>query len=198
MRDLIRPNFWHIYLPVINLFGFFLYVLWVRLCSRGKGRCAGILSMIFSFAGGAAGSVLAIALTDRKITKGNILLRIWTVCILAVQIVSVLLLRVSARGKLSFDIVGFFARHRGILIYLVIVNIVTFIIFGIDKYLAVKHRYRIKIATLLGLAFIGGSIGGLAAMYFFRHKTRKKYFTVGIPLMIAVQAAVLLDLVNVI
>jgi uncharacterized membrane protein YsdA (DUF1294 family) len=64
---------------------------------------------------------------------------------------------------------------------------VTFIVYGIGKYNAIEHRSRIRIVTLLGLAFIGGSIGGLLAMHIFRHKTKKDYFNVGIPLIIVMQ-----------
>lgn len=71
--------------------------------------------------------------------------------------------------------------------YFIIINAITFITFGVDKRSAVKQRSRIRVATLLGLAFIGGSLGGLLGMYLFRHKTRKKAFTIGIPLMLIMQ-----------
>lgn len=77
------------------------------------------------------------------------------------------------------------------------VNILTFIIFGIDKWAAIKKRSRIKVLTLLGLSFVGGSFGGLLAMNFFRHKTKKKYFTLGLPLMLLMQAIVIFYLMNV-
>lgn len=81
-----------------------------------------------------------------------------------------------------------------VLIYLIAVNILTFAVFGADKSRAVKHKFRIKEATLLGLSFIGGSLGGLSAMYFFRHKTQKPVFKFGVPLMLIVQAAVIIFL----
>ena len=55
---------------------------------------------------------------------------------------------------------------------------------------------RIRIVTLLGLAFIGGSIGSLLAMYLLRHKTRKDYFTVGVPLIIVMQVVVIFYMMN--
>lgn len=83
------------------------------------------------------------------------------------------------------------------LIYLAIINIVTFIAFAIDKLAAIEGRSRIRIVTLLGLAFIGGSFGGLLAMYTFRHKIKKDYFAVGIPLIIVMQVIVIFYLMNV-
>lgn len=74
-------------------------------------------------------------------------------------------------------------------VYLIVINIITFAAFAIDKAKAVKHKFRIKEATLLGLSFIGGSVGGLIGMYSFHHKTKKPVFAVGIPLMIILQAA---------
>ena len=66
-------------------------------------------------------------------------------------------------------------------------NLVTFAAFGIDKWKAVRHRWRIPEATLLGLSLIGGALGGLAGMRLFHHKTRKARFFVGVPVMLALQ-----------
>ena len=88
------------------------------------------------------------------------------------------------------------AEHRILLIYLGIMNLVTFIVFAIDKVNARANRSRIKIVTLLGLSFAGGSVGGLISMYLFRHKTQKDYFTVGMPLIIVMQVVVLFYVMN--
>lgn len=74
--------------------------------------------------------------------------------------------------------------------YIIIINIVTFILYGVDKWKAVHGKWRIREATLLGTAFVGGSVGGLAGMYIFRHKTKKRYFALGVPIMLLVQVAV--------
>ncbi|MCP1102245.1 uncharacterized membrane protein YsdA (DUF1294 family) [Aequitasia blattaphilus] len=71
--------------------------------------------------------------------------------------------------------------------YLLIINLITFIAFAVDKNNARKQRWRIRVTTLLGLSFIGGSLGGLLGMYLFRHKTQKKAFTIGIPFMLIMQ-----------
>lgn len=76
------------------------------------------------------------------------------------------------------------------ILYLVIINVITFVIFGVDKYKAIRQEWRIRESTLLGLALIGGSIGGWIAMYIFHHKTKKVKFFVGIPVILAIQIVV--------
>jgi len=73
------------------------------------------------------------------------------------------------------------------LIYLLIVNAIGFLIMLYDKYLAKNNLWRIPEATLMGIAISGGSIGCLVGMYTVRHKTRHLKFTIGIPLILAVQ-----------
>lgn len=63
-------------------------------------------------------------------------------------------------------------------VYFLIINSLTFVIAGYDKYLALKNRYRIPENTLFTIAFCGGSIGLLLAMLLFRHKTSKSSFIV--------------------
>ena len=60
--------------------------------------------------------------------------------------------------------------------YILIINAVTFLVYGADKRKAVKGRWRISEKALLALGFAGGSIGQIAGMKFFRHKTQKWYF----------------------
>ena len=76
-----------------------------------------------------------------------------------------------------------------IICYLLAVNIVTFILYGIDKYKAKKGKWRISEATLLTMAAIGGSIGAWAGMRLWHHKTMHKKFKYGIPLIIIMQVA---------
>ncbi len=70
-----------------------------------------------------------------------------------------------------------------LIIYLVIINALTFLLMLIDKQKAKKNRWRIRESTLLGCSFIGGSVGGMLGMYLLRHKTLHKRFAIGIPLM---------------
>ena len=76
-----------------------------------------------------------------------------------------------------------------IICYLLAVNIVTFILYGIDKYKAKKGKWRIPEATLLTMAAIGGSIGAWAGMRLWHHKTMHKKFKYGIPVIIIMQVA---------
>ena len=80
--------------------------------------------------------------------------------------------------------------HSSLILYLVIINVITFVIFGVDKYKAIRQEWRIRESTLLGLALIGGSIGGWLAMYIFHHKTKKVKFFVGIPVILVIQIVV--------
>lgn len=74
-----------------------------------------------------------------------------------------------------------------ILLYLELVNLAAFVLLGIDKRRARRGRWRIPETTLMLSALLGGSIGALAGMYLFRHKTRKPRFTVGIPVILVME-----------
>ncbi len=76
-----------------------------------------------------------------------------------------------------------------LLIYLLAANIVTFVVFGIDKYKAKRGLWRIPEASLLTMAVIGGSIGAWLGTKVWHHKTLHKKFKYGIPLIIALQTA---------
>ncbi|MCI6693289.1 MULTISPECIES: DUF1294 domain-containing protein [unclassified Clostridium] len=71
--------------------------------------------------------------------------------------------------------------------YLLLINIISFIIIYIDKQKAIKHKWRIKESTLFLVSIMGGSIGTLIGMYTFRHKTKHLKFTIGIPLILILQ-----------
>lgn len=71
--------------------------------------------------------------------------------------------------------------------YLLIVNAAGFLLMLVDKYKAKKKLWRIPEATLMGVAAAGGSIGSLIGMYTVRHKTKHPKFTIGIPLILALQ-----------
>lgn len=79
---------------------------------------------------------------------------------------------------------------RVLLVIYVIINVLTFLAFVVDKMRAKAKSWRIPEAHLLGLCFIGGALGGLAAMQLVRHKTRHLKFTIGVPLFLLAQLAV--------
>ena len=70
------------------------------------------------------------------------------------------------------------------LLYLLLMNAAAFILMLADKIKAKNHRWRIPERTLIASALLGGSIGALAGMYLFRHKTRHPKFTLGIPVIL--------------
>ena len=74
-----------------------------------------------------------------------------------------------------------------ILLYLTIINAAGFLLMLIDKQKARRGAWRIPEATLIWIAILGGSIGSLIGMYFFRHKTRHLKFVLGIPLILFAQ-----------
>jgi uncharacterized membrane protein YsdA (DUF1294 family) len=78
-----------------------------------------------------------------------------------------------------------------LLYYLIIINILTFFVYGIDKWKAKQSSYRISEATLLILAVIGGSIGALLGMRVWHHKTMHKKFKYGLPLILLTQIALI-------
>lgn len=73
---------------------------------------------------------------------------------------------------------------QNILIYLIIINIIGFLVMFIDKQKAKKGSWRIPENTIFVITAIGGGIGTIAGMYKFRHKTKKKIFTIGLPFLL--------------
>lgn len=72
-------------------------------------------------------------------------------------------------------------------VYLLLVNALGFLLMLVDKQKAKKNKWRIREATLMGVAAIGGSIGSLIGMYTFRHKTKHLKFVLGIPAILIAQ-----------
>ena len=81
--------------------------------------------------------------------------------------------------------------HSYLAYYLLGINAVTLIVYGIDKYKAKKAKWRISEATLLLLAVLGGSIGAWMGMKVWHHKTMHKKFKYGIPAILLIQIALM-------
>ncbi|WP_302539942.1 DUF1294 domain-containing protein [Holdemanella biformis] len=184
------------YLIGINVLGFILYLINMWLYDHTAESNVDKLLTIVSLLGGSAGPLLAILLFDRKSVKQNMMSRVFVVCVFIIQVVLFLMYKGHHAEVLNFEAWKVFTEHKYVLIYLGIINVVTFIVFAIDKLNAIGHRTRIRIVTLLGLAFMGGSLGGLLAMYLLHHKTKKDYFTVGIPLIMLMQVVVVFYVLN--
>jgi uncharacterized membrane protein YsdA (DUF1294 family) len=80
---------------------------------------------------------------------------------------------------------------NALLYYLIVITIVTFLVYGIDKWKAKQGSWRISEASLLILAVIGGSIGALFGMKVWHHKTMHKKFKYGLPLILLAQIALI-------
>ena len=185
------------YLLAINAIGVLIYLINMLLYRHTANGQIDVIVTIVSLLGGSAGMLLMILFFDRKAVKENMTSRVFIICIFIIQIIVLLIYKGHHAEHFSFAFWTFFAEHRILLIYLGIMNLVTFIIFAIDKANARAHRARIRIVTLLGLSFAGGSVGGIIAMYLLHHKTQKDYFTVGMPLIIIMQVVVLFYIMNV-
>ena len=81
---------------------------------------------------------------------------------------------------------------EAIVYYLIGINVIAFLVYGIDKWKAKKSLWRIRETALLGLAVLGGSIGAWLGMKVWRHKTMHKKFKYGIPLILIAQIAIVL------
>ena len=77
--------------------------------------------------------------------------------------------------------------YQILLVYLLLINAVGFLLMLVDKYKAKRNLWRIPEATLMGVAAIGGSIGAIAGMNLFRHKTKHAKFYIGLPVILALQ-----------
>lgn len=80
--------------------------------------------------------------------------------------------------------------------YLILINIIGFLIMGLDKYLAIHQRNRIPEKTLFILSALGGSVGSWIAMQSFRHKTKKPAFVLGVPILFLIEYVALYVLMN--
>lgn len=72
-------------------------------------------------------------------------------------------------------------------LYLVLINLAAFLLMGIDKSRARRELWRIPEKVLFGSALLGGSVGAIAGMFFFRHKTRHLSFRLGLPVILLLQ-----------
>lgn len=82
------------------------------------------------------------------------------------------------------------------LVYLILINLIAFIAYGVDKNKAKNKGWRISEFTLIFISIIGGGLGGLVAMVIFKHKLSKKSFYIGLPLIIVLNIIIELVIFN--
>ena len=184
------------YLIVVNIIGFLMYFINFLLYRFTETGNVDKLLTIVSLAGGSLGIFVFVLLFDRKSVKENMMSRVFLICVLIIQVIIILFLKGAHGEQLTFAFWEFFGKYKILIAYLVVINFVSFAAFAIDKINAIEGKSRIRILSLLGLAFIGGSVGALLGMYILRHKTRVDYFTVGIPMIMVMQGVVVFFLMN--
>lgn len=184
------------YLLIINIVGFILFGINTLLYTyTEEGQIDAVLTIV-ALAGGSLGIIISMLLFSKKAVKENMMSRVFVFSVLVIQIVVFLWLKGIHGDKLNVAFWSFFAAHKVLIYYILAINIITYLVYAYDKWAAVEHRSRIRIVTLLLLAGAGGSIGALLAMYTRRHKTKKDYFTVGVPLIILAQVFVIFFAMN--
>lgn len=169
------------YLLIINILSFLIYFLKIN-----------FLIIIFSILGGSIGELINIILFDRKSNKQNMMNKLFIICMFIIQIILLILL-----NKKTINFNPELLNNKFFLIYLILINLINFLIFYLDKQRAIKNKWRFKITSLLSLCLLGGEIGAISSMYIFKHKTNVNYFTKGIPLIMIVHFLILLLLMNI-
>ena len=185
------------YLIAINIIGFLMYFINFMLYKYTKSANIDVILTLLALAGGSLGIFAFIVLFDRKSVKDNMMSRVFLICVLIIQIIAMLFIKGFHGEEINIAFWEFVGRNKILMIYLGIINVITFLAFAIDKLHAIKGKRRIRIITLLGLAFVGGSAGALLGMYTLRHKTKVYYFTVGVPLIMIMQAVVMFFVMNI-
>ena len=81
---------------------------------------------------------------------------------------------------------------KSFVIYILVINVITFLAMGIDKWKAKRGSWRIKEATLFTFVLLGGGIGGILGMIIFHHKTKKLKFQIGFPTILIFEIVIII------
>lgn len=179
-----------LYFVGMNVLTFVLFAIDYAIVCRNQDPDTGLMDgrilTLFAVVGRALGMFVALAIFTRlHMNKANIA---WWFSAIMLLIVWVLVVLVWAGViELSPDLGAPFNIPVlvGLGVYLLLINVVTFAVFCLDKKRAVNRSSRFPEAALLGLSLAGGSLGGIVAMRVAHHKTSKWYFTVGLSAFIA-------------
>ncbi|MGN0262724.1 MAG: DUF1294 domain-containing protein [Eggerthellaceae bacterium] len=189
-----------VYLIAANVVAFIAYTVDFFLCRAfpklDDTRANSIAMCLFPIAGGPVGALLALflwagTLGRSRMNKKNVA---WwflsIVCLIAWSIVVAVDLGLVDLGESGIAGDWTLSALKVLGAYLAVVNVATFALFAVDKAIAARgsRRSRIPEACLLGMGLIGGAIGGIVAMYAVRHKTKKWYFVIGLPVFLVLDA----------
>lgn len=175
------------YLIIINIISFILYFINYLLYQYANKNIDSVIT-ILCFIFGSIGIFIAYLIFDRDFKKPVLMSRVFLFSIFIVQMITLIWV---------FDFKSWFSilkivRSYNLIYYLLIINVITFILFGIDKHKSIHRKKRISNAMLLFCSFIGGSIGALCAMQLFKHKVKKDYYSVGLKYIMLMQIFILL------
>lgn len=183
-------------LIAINVLGFVLEIFSSRRPKDKEKSPWDVVLAIISLLGGAAGVFVSSLIFSWHTEKKNVFIKLFSLCILLLQIM-LLSVFYLIEPPYTFNIFSFFKEHIWVLIFILLMSLVSFSLFGLDKSFAKKGKRRISIVSLLLSAALGGSIGSILGMIVFKHKTQKSYFNIGVPLILVVQAMLLFIAMNV-
>lgn len=171
---------------VVNVFSFVLGALNHHTAALG----------FFSAIGGCGGVLLSSLVWDRKMRKDNVAVRFWAIGSLVAW--GIILANLYGWHRFSVQELqqNLERNHLQLYIYLAIINVATFAAFCIDKAKAKRQGWRIREGVLMGMSMAGGAIGGLLGMAIARHKVNSAHFRVGLPLMLALDIALVAHLLS--
>lgn len=181
-----------IYLAVVNIITLSYFIVSGKRYKKNLPQPGGEAFFdLLTIIGGALGIVAGFIVVDRRVRKENMMWFTFSSTLLLLQGAIFFVIFGPYRQNVVDYLFNIFETHKLIVIYLLAINVATFIVFAIDKGKAIKHIRRIKESRLIGMALIGGSAGGLLSMYVNRHKIHTPAFEVGIPLIMLAQIVVL-------
>ena len=180
------------YIIAINIVAFLVFTIDFQIYKNGgEGIKYSVINNLVTICGGAMGALFAEVLWDHKINKQNAQSRIYTAVWLIIQVAIFWVLWGPNHEASQAQALNIYESHKIIFIYYFAINIVTFVLFVIDKIKAILGAWRIREIILLGLCLLGGGIGGILAMDICNHKVNSMHFMVGVPLLICVHLAMI-------
>lgn len=183
------------YIILINIIGFVFYWIYSKVNKRFIKNISSAMLFLICIGGGSLGIVLAILIFDRNTKKQGLSLKVFALVSLFIELILYIIYNKNL-DKINLNFIENFRVHPYLILYLFVINFLNFLAFFYDKYKAKREGWRFPNGHLLGLSFAGGSFGGYLAMKLFRHKTKKSYYRIDLPLMVFMHILVLVYFMN--